>query len=340
MVESEEGEFHSALWNVLADALGITPTSHRLPDAGEDGDHLDFVDEILVADDTTYYVSAKNQLSRNDVARAFLARRLVSGGDGQGEDPVFVLLAKRVPDRVREIASEVGITVIQLNWDFPLPSRKSPSVTKISKISHPSSWKIVTRLIWSGPSSIRHLSKLEGVSYSWTHATVTRLIDMGVAQRTRAGVKVVDLDRLMDGVSWERPLGNLLVDEIPIEGTNYLDAAREIVSTLSGWGVEHAFTAFTSGGLYTGHSQRFDRLYIYIRAETLNELSTQLSSRNGNIKLNIYRPDRDVFEDAGTEEGLRTVSPRNTLLDLIGLGYKARTLAREMVDRYASTPDE
>lgn len=340
MVEQEEGEFHHALMNVVADTFSISPSQSRSPDADEDSDYLDFVDRVLLDGRTTYYVAAKNSLSRNDIAQAFLANRLVGPRMKDGMRVEFIMMAKKIPGRVREIADEVGIHVVQLSWDFPLPSRKSSSRGRISKLSHPRSWQIVTRLLWSGPSSIRQLSKAEGISYSWTHATVTRLIDMGVAERSSVGVKVIDLDRLMDGISWERPLNQLQVEEIPVDGTDYMETARELESILSQWNVEHAFTAFTAGGLYTGHSQRFDRIYIYIEESILDEIRGTLVGKDGGLTLNILRSDRNVFRDVQTMDGLTLASPSTTLLDLIGLGYKARAISREMVDRYAKTANQ
>ena len=267
MVENEEGEFHVALMNAVAESLQITPSRPQFPDADEDDDYLEFVDRILFAGDTVYYVEAKERLSRDDVAKALLAKRMVEIGRGGEQRAEFILMAKKVPARVKEIANAVGVIVVQLGMDFPLPSRKSSSGGRISKLSHPRSWQIVTRLLWSGPSSIRHLSKVEAVSYSWTHATVTRLMDMGVAERSSTGVRIVDLGRLMDGISWERPLNRLLVEEIPVSGADYMEVAQELEAILNKWNVGHAFTAFTAGGIYTGHGQRFDRLNILSGAE-------------------------------------------------------------------------
>ena len=51
----------------------------------------------------------------------------------------------------------------------------------------------------------------------------------------------------------------------------------------------------------------------------------------------VYASDRDVFQDAQELYDLSLASPSTTLLDLIGLGYRARTIAKEMVNKYAET---
>ncbi|MBU3965799.1 MAG: hypothetical protein KKG76_00245 [Euryarchaeota archaeon] len=54
------------------------------------------------------------------------------------------------------------------------------------------------------------------------------------------------------------------------------------------------------------------------------------------IKARIYVPDRDVFGDARDKEGIRIVSPSQTLLDLAGLGYSGRDITKAMVEKYAT----
>ena len=338
MVEQEEGEFHSALMQVVADTFGISPSRSSFPDVDVDGDYLEFIDRIYYDANTVYYAGARERLNRDDVARALLARTLIETGRREGTEVVFVLLAKKVPMGVREIAATVGIKVVQLGIDFPLPARKSTSRARISKLSHPRSWQIVTRLLWSGPSSIRRLSRIEGVSYSWTHATVTRLIEMGVAERDRTGVRIIDIDRLMDGISWERPLNQLLVEEIPVANDDYLEVAKELEVLLNDWGVGHAFTAFTAAGLYTGHSQRFDRIYVYIEPKGVEELRRTMTDRDGDISILVFRYDKDHLRETVERDGLTLASPSLTLLDLIGLGYKARTLSRELVSAFENAP--
>jgi hypothetical protein len=340
MVEQEEGEFHSALLEVIADTYKITPSRSAFPDVDEDGEFIDFIDCIYYDANTVYYAGARERLNMDDIARALLAKRLMELERREGIEVVFVMLAKRVPRRVMDIAATVGIDVIQLDVDFPLPTRKTKSRNRISKLSHPRSWQIVTRLLWSGPSSIRRLSRIEGVSYSWTHATVTRLIEMGVAERQRTGVRIVDIDRLMDGISWERPLNQLLVEEIPVASKDYMEAARELEALFNDWKVEHAFTAFTAAGVYTGHSQRFDRVYTYMEQDGLDELKRMIADKDGETTVMVYRSDRDHIGATVERDGLTLASPSLTLLDLIGLGYKARTLSREMVSLFENASHE
>lgn len=311
----------------------------RLPEPEDVHGLLTRADLILVSDDASYVVEVKQRLTTDDVARALLVKRMLEMEGSDYQDPELVLIAKNVPKKVREVADEVGIHVIRLDSDVQLPFGISTRPSRVSKVSHWKSWKITTELLRSGPTSIRQLAISTGVSYGWAHATVRHLVEMGVADRNDEGVRIIDMERLLDGVAWERPLSNLFVGKVQIEGIDHMEAAREIEDAMVEWGFDHAFTGFTAGGLYTGYGQRFDSVYMYLDPEVVDEVEGSIASERGGIALMLYAPDRNIWKDARVIEGITMASPSQALLDLIGLGYGARSLAREMWKYYETTTD-
>ena len=311
----------------------------RLPEPEDVYGLLTRADLILVSDDRSFIVEVKQRLTTDHVARALLVKRMLEAGDSPLPDPEMVLIAKRIPSKVRAVAEEVGVHLIRLDSEVQLPFSSSDRPSRVTKVSHWKSWRVTAELIRRGTTSIRQLSISSDVSYGWTHATVRHLVEMGVARRNDEGVSIVDMEQLFDGVAWERPLSNLMVRSIRIAGDDQMEAAREIGDATGDWGIEHAFTGFTAGGLYTGSGQRFDRLYVYVDASAVDRLEGSLSEQAGEMELMVYAPDRDVWRDRVTVEGITLVSPSQALLDLIGLGYGARTMAREMWRYHESTTD-
>ena len=311
----------------------------RLPEPEDVESLLSRADLILVASDSSYVVEVKQRLTTDDVARALLVKRMLGREGSVYPNPELVLIAKNVPKKVQEVADGVGIHVIRLDSDVHLPFESSSRPSRVSKVSHWKSWKVTTELMRSGPTSIRQLAISTGVSYGWTHATVRHLVETGVATRSEEGVHITDKERLLDGVTWERPLSNLLVRTFRVSGSDHMEAARDVEGTLVEWGLEHAFTGFTAGGLYTGYGQRFDTIYMYLETRSMDEIEGSLGASDGDITLRLYAPDRNVWEDVRLLEGLTMASPSQTLLDLIGLGYGARTMAREMWKYNETTTD-
>ena len=294
-------------------------------------------DYIVRSGDLTLIVELKHTLSLNDVARAFMYMRLIKEDNLIPRRFRYVLMAKVIPGAVGSMADRTGVDAIRLPPDIQLPRGSGGREFKVNRLSHEKSWRIVTGLLRMGPTSIRQVSLETKVSYGWAHATVERLLQMGVATRSPDGITLTDVEKLLNGVAWERPLKGLSVVDVHVSGEDVMGAARTVEGSLRGWNVRHAFGGITAGGLYTGHAQRFDRLYVYIERDQIETVVNAMGDPNGSIALEILRPDRDVFDEVEERQGLTLVGPSQALLDLAGMGYSAMDLTLEMVRKYAET---
>lgn len=297
-----------------------------------------YTDLVAKAGNVLFFIEVGNRLSIDDVARAFMYSQLIEREQLYPGRVEYVLLAKSVPKGVRDLAPRVGVTVLRLPVDLQLPRSRSSASPQVSKLSTDKSWMVVSCLLRAGPASVREVSIEAGVSYGWTHATVTRLLQMGVASRTPDGVAVTDVERLLNGLAWERPLKSLWVGkDWRVSGPDVMEAGRTLSELLATNGMDHAFTGITSGGLYTGYAHRFDRLYIYMDHEEPGIALGPLEDPGGSISVTVLRPDRDVFGSTGTMGGMRVASEAQTLLDLAGMGASAWDMTLEVARHYAST---
>ena len=289
-------------------------------------------DLVLRSGKSLILVLMKHRITSDDLARAMLMGGLQASKGAPKGNVHLVLLAKVVPEDVRSTAEQVGVHVIQLDWSVELPTVPSKRKYSPTKLSSDVSWLVIIGLLRSGPSSIRRIALGAGASYGWAHATIMRLIEMGVAERTSNGVSIRDAPRLLNGVAWERPLNDLHVVSFKVGGDEMMQSAKEIEAVTRRKGVAHAFTGPTAAGIYTGYGQRFDRLYIYIEKEQVGLMKNVLEDPAGSISLEVYRPDRAVFKDTEERQGLTLVGPAQTLLDVAGLGYSYWDLTLKMVE--------
>jgi len=229
------------------------------------------------------------------------------------------------------------VHVIQLDWSVDMPTGPSKRKYSPTKLSSDVSWRIIIGLLRTSPASIRRIALGAGASYGWAHATVMRLIEMGVAERTSNGVSMKDAHRLLNGVAWERPLNDLQVVSFKVGGDEMMQSAKAIEAATRRNGVDHAFTGPTAAGIYTGYGQRFDRLYIYLDEEQVGSMKNVLEDPAGSISLEVYRPDRAVFKDTEERQGLTLVDPAQALLDVAGLGYSYWDLTLKMVEHLEKT---
>ena len=285
---------------------------------------------------TRYLVTVKQTLTMQDVAMALLAREALGKENRPGSvhiEPIIV--CKVMSPKLQALAGTVGIHVFPLDWKIPLDGMGKASIgLKVRKVSSEKSWRVVFALLRSGPTTIKALARDVGSSYGWAHATVSKLMDMGVASRTVEGVAIVDVGRLLNGVAWERPLEELRRMTMRVGGKDAMAAAGTVQSALDRWGIQHAFTAWTAGTIYTGYLERSVSVHLYLPRGSWDFMH-ELEVKQGGVELAIYLEDRDVIARAESVQGLDLVEPAQALLDLAGLGFAAHDLALEMARHYA-----
>jgi hypothetical protein len=156
-------------------------------------------------------------------------------------------------------------------------------------------------LLKTKETSIRQLSIKSNVSYGWTHATIQALVSKGIVSGSDGYIKINDINKLLNGIAWERPFERLLAREIRIAALSPVVLAQEICLVCDEQQIPCAFTSFTAGEIYTGCSARHDSAYLYLEKKNIAELTGMIDVRDeGGITVRFYTPDREVFKDRRT----------------------------------------
>ncbi len=296
-------------------------------------------DVVLEGNGTIYFIDIKSKATVETVARMNLFRDIWSQ-NGNAKSIRLVIVAKSFPEGVKRIMDHVDIIMLKLPWSFK-PGIGNQFNSQTHRVTSDKSWKIVSRLLKEKNTSIRQLSLLEKVSYGWAHKTIQALIRQNIVKQDYNYVSISNVDKLLNGVAWERPFMSLKSYEIQISFSESMYAAREITEAFAMQdNMPVGFTSYTAAALYTGYGIRNDAVYLYLKDEHIDyfrELfeSHPLEPHSGNsIKAIIYRPDRDVFQDTREKEDIRIVSASQTLLDIAGMGYSAMDITKEMVLMY------
>ncbi len=287
-------------------------------------------DMALRTPDGMVLVSIERRADLTAIARLGLAARLLEGGE---ERVVPVMAAKSFSDQVKDIARRAGIRTLVIPRSVPLEEGKVGRGTSTVRLTSEKSWKIVAELIGSGPSSIRGLSLKANVSYGWAHAVCDNLLSQGLAGRRGSRLEMMDLDRLLNGVAWERPFRSLVQEEFVTDLEDVFSGAREIDRAITG--TEHVFAGYLAGSLYTGQAVRFDMVQLYMGKDTNDLRSIYSSERGQGITIQVLTPDRDVMAASRTVDGIPITSPAQTLLDLAGMGASGMDMNRSMLRAYA-----
>lgn len=295
-------------------------------------------DRVIEDGDKIFFVEIVSKVTIDTIARLLLLKDILQQKQRERtfvSQPFFVIAGKVISPLGKETAEKVGITIVQLPHTISLPATNYGTAGKI-KVTPNKSWKVITRLLKEKATSIRQLALKENVSYGWAHATIQSLINQGIVTKKGNYVSISDVNKLLNGVAWERPFEYLLAGEITLDYDIAFRAAKDISYTLKNQNIKFAFTSYTAGGLYTGYAVRHDAIYLYLESDELDFFKdTFRTNEDTGIKARIYLPDRDVFSDRREIESITVTSPAQTLLDLAGLGYSGLDIAKVMVDNYA-----
>ena len=302
--------------------------------------------DLIIEDGSkTYVIELKRIVRLDGLSQLGLLKLLLNTNDigtynNISYNTEFVIVGKRITQEAAEAAEKIGILFIKVPADmYPEEAHDKHSTVSV-KLTSPMSWRVVSYLLRIKEASIRHLSIESGVSYGWTHATVQTLISKGIVSNAGGYVKINDIDKLLNGIAWERPFEKLLAQEIKIAANSATALAKEISLVCDEQQIPCSFTSFTAGELYTGYSARYDSVYLYLEKKNMAELAGMFDMQTkGGLAVRIYTPDRNVFKDRrmSSIENVWLVSPAQALLDCAGLGYAGRDLTLELVGIYAGS---
>lgn len=297
----------------------------------------DFGFDVIIEDrerSETFFIEVKAKASIEVIALLNLYKAHIDpelGSRGR-----FILVTKSISKKLMEMANTVGIEVLMMPREVVLTKTPSKSSTGAVKITSEKAWRVVSGLIRLRSSSVRNLSISEKVSYGWAHSTIDHLLSHGIARRNGSQVFIDDMDKLLNGVAWERPTHSLVEKEFSIPFQDISSAAKELMDVLETHGIKFAFSSYFAGMQYTGLGIQFDSVQMYIDVDEIvnvKELVGASSDGNG-IRLQLMRPDRSLFSETRVVGGFKVTSPSQTLLDLAGLGYKGKDLTKGLVTIY------
>jgi len=284
-----------------------------------------------------YAVELKRVVRFEALSQIGLMKLLLSSGRADNYDIEFAIAGKRITPEASQAAKEIGVRFIKLPGNMDFEEHQDKSGIAPVKLTSPRSWEVTSTLLKTDGASIRQLSIKSGVSYGWTHATVRTLASKGIVSDAKGSIKITNINKLLNGIAWERPFERLFYREIRISASSTVELAQEISSVCDDLGVLCAFTIFTAGEAYTGYSARHDTVYLYLEKKNIDMLNGMFDVHSsGGIVARIYSPDRDVFRDrtVSSVEGLWLVSPSQALLDCAGLGYAGRDITQKLVEAY------
>jgi hypothetical protein len=326
--------YNAGLIGLLRSELPLSETADIKQESTFSDDYPILFDLIIDDGGKRFVIDIKRIVRLAELSKLGFLKQLLTADRVDIHTVEFVIVGKRITAEAKSAAEKTGIRIVQLPAETDIGNREEKPGLKPVKITAVKSWQVIFRLLKVNPlGSIRQLAMETGVSYGWVHATVRSLMEKGIVS-DMDGLKVTDLNKLLNGVAWERPFERLFFRELHITAENPIALAQEIGLVCAENNIPCAFTSFTAGEIYTQYSVRHDSVYVYIDKDEVGKLASMFDLRTeGGIAVRLYTPDRDVFRERRVHSipGVPVVSPSQALLDCAGLGYVGRDLTVKLV---------
>ena len=302
------------------------------------------IDLAIESRDTLTFVEIKPRINEDTIYRIYALSHLINQQVVGKREIRLVCAGKTLKYSTQGLATKLGVETLLIPpklYQYLSPRATASGAnspfnhlkTNPSRLTSEKAWKIVCTLLTDMPSNILSVSRKTGVSYGWTNNVIHKLEDSGIIT-VDYGLRIKDMDRLFNVVSWERALEGLLVETINTNFSTATQCINEVALNLNRLGIDYAFTAHSSAVSYGSSIMREDTSYIYLLNLSGRDAIRSFSDgKTGGCRLKVYVPDRDVMKSSTMFKGIRIVDVCQNILDLAGLGMDGRIAARDLVKK-------
>ncbi|AKA48293.1 hypothetical protein IX51_03345 [uncultured archaeon] len=302
------------------------------------------IDLAIKSRGTLTLVEIKSRINEDTIYRIYALSHLISKQLMGKKEIRLVCAGKSLKYSTQELAARLGVETLLIPpilYQYLSPMVTASKVNapfehlraSPSKITSEKAWKIVCSLLTDKSSNILAISKKTGVSYGWTNTVIHKLEESGIVT-VNYSFRIKDIDKLLNLVSWERALDDLLLETVNTNFSTATQCINEVALNLNRLGIDYAFTAHSSAVSYGSSIMKEDTAYIYLPNPSDKEVIRSFSEREAvGIRLKVYVPERDIMKSSTMFNGVRIVDVCQNILDLAGLGMDGRIAAKDLVNK-------
>ena len=300
------------------------------------------IDLVVNSRDAMVLIDINPRINEDTIYKIYALSHLIDKQLVRGKELRLVCAGKSIKYSAQELSAKLGVEILLIPpklYRFfakitPVPESGhlfEHQRTNPSRLTSEKAWKVICSIMEGKSPSILAVSKKTGVSYGWTNALIHKLVDTGIVENDN-GIRIRDVDRLLNLVSWERALEGLHLETIKTAFSTATKCMKEIALNLNKLGIDYAFTAHSAALFYGTSVSREDTVYLYLVNTFDREFVRSYSDGSAEgCFLKVYTPDRNIMKDSSVLADIRVVDICQNILDLAGLGNDGRTSAKELI---------
>jgi len=208
---------------------------------------------------------------------------------------------------------------------FEVAVEKRSRLLKTVKVSlvSPKALRVTKYLISHRSATQTEIAKSTEVSVGMVNKVVSALADRELVSYKKKKLVVFDVWRLLNEVSWSRPMRALKKVELRIGLPSTREAEQQIVRICGQADMSYAMTLFSGASKYIGYGMKYDSVQTYVdEPERLMEsLRAMRTTAQEGILLELYSPDTwDIIDEAQMLAEVAVCSPEQLVMDLVSYG--------------------
>ena len=303
-------------------------------------------DAVFSVGPHSFAVEWKRSGSLNQVALAI--HQMSEARDGFPDGMIPLLAVPYMGDPARERCAQAGLPWLDLSGNARIIA---PGVF-YQNLGHPNLFRrpgrpenafgpkgsrIARRLLMEPGETVRQrtLASSTGLDEGHVSRIVGKLLEIGLVERGRDGIRVTDANLLLDSWQEEYRFDRHTVLRGHIASGSGDGLTRSLAGTLSEMEVPYAVTALPAAWLWTRHAG-FRLATVYLSeipsAVLLADIGFREEPRGANTWL-VIPNDEGVLDGASEVEGIRCVHPVQAYLDLKDHPERAKEAAAELRSR-------
>lgn len=191
-------------------------------------------------------------------------------------------------------------------------------MVKKLKLTSPKAYRVVKYLLQHKKASQLEISSNTHVAYGWTNEVINFLFERDIVSKEWRRCELRDPFKLLEIISLERPLNELVVESFRLEVRSISEGERLLKQVCDMRNVEYGLTVFSGLRRYYEYYIGFPEIHAYVSDQ---EVGDSISHGQGPIVLNLLYPDhRDILEETKQVDEARTCSPIQVAIDLFCSG--------------------
>lgn len=207
----------------------------------------------------------------------------------------------------------------------------------------PKALQVVKYLISHKETTQTRIAQDTKVSTGMVNKVISALIERDLVSYRRKRLVVFDIWRLLNEISWNRPLKSLKSAEIYLSDAKTLeDVEAKLVETCVQMKTRYALTLFSGASKHIGYGMKYGSVQTYVADPSLilDQLGSGSPGADAVTTLEIYAVDDwNIIEEAESINGRVVCSPTQLVLDLVSYGGAGRDWAVKLYEATLAKKD-